>query len=362
MKKSIVALMGLVCALFINCAVGAVGAMALDTQPVYGMLAVNGAALLSGLSGGFTPPGVTLAGLYTEAWTGFMSKAFRTDPEGLGWYSKIRSFDQYVENDVIHFVNIGGDPTVLVNNTSYPLEIETLADGDKAVSLDKYQTKPTRITDDELYSLSYDKKATVIERHREAISEKKYSRAIHAISPTGNTAKTPVVLTTGESTDGRRGLVRKDIIRLKKLFDKNRVPKTNRILVLCSDHIADLLENDQKFNSQFYDYSTGKVHKLYGFEIYEYDDCPYYNATTLVKIAYGAVPAATDYQASIAFSPVRLMKANGSVKTYASESKNNPTTQENLISFRTYSICLPLKEEAIGAIVSAPAPVVEDGE
>ena len=264
------------------------------------------------------PAGAACAGLFTEAWTGFMTKAFRTDPEGLGWYTKIRAFDQYVNNDVIHFVNIGGDPTVLVNNTSYPLEIEELEDGDKAVSLDKYQTKPTRITDDELYSLSYDKKATVIERHKEAIAEKKYSRAIHAISPTENTKATPVILTTGEAADGRKILTRKDIVCLKRLFDKNKVPKAGRILVLCSDHIADLLENDQKF-------------------------------------AYGAVPADTDMQASIAFSPLRMMKANGSVKTYASEAEKNPTTQENLISFRTYSICLPLKNEAMGAIVSAKA-------
>ncbi len=355
MKKFLFALVGFVCAIAANSTAGAVGAVALGAQPVYGMLAVNGVSFLSGMCGGFMPSGVACAGLYTEAWTGFMSKAFRTDPEGLGWYSKIRSFDQYVENDIIHFVNIGGDPTVLVNNTSYPLDIEDLEDGDKAVTLDKYQTKPTRITDDELYSLSYDKKATVIERHQEAISEKKYSRAIHAISPTENTSKTPVILTTGDVSDGRKILTRKDIIKLKKQFDKNKVPKVGRVLVLCSDHIADLLENDQKFNSQYYDYTSGKINKLYGFEIYEYDDCPYYNATTLKKVAYGSVPADTDRQASIAFSPVRMMKANGSVKTYASEAKNNPTTQENLISFRTYSICLPLKEEAMGAIVSAKA-------
>lgn len=150
--------MGFICAISVNCAAGAVGASALGVQPVYGVLAVNGVSFLSGLCGGFMPSGAACAGLYTEAWTGFMIKAFRTDPEGLGWYSKIRSFDQYVEKDVIHFVNIGGDPTVLVNNTSYPLEIEELEDGDKAVTLDKYQTKPTRITDDELYSLSYDKR------------------------------------------------------------------------------------------------------------------------------------------------------------------------------------------------------------
>ena len=336
-----------------NCAAGAVGASALGVQPVYGVLAVNGVSFLSGLCGGFMPSGAACAGLYTEAWTGFMIKAFRTDPEGLGWYRKIRSFDQYVEKDVIHFVNIGGDPTVLVNNTSYPLEIEELEDGDKAVTLDKYQTKPTRITDDELYSLSYDKKATVIERHKEAISEKKYSRAIHAIAPNENSTATPVILTSGEASEGRKIMTRKDIVRLKKLFDKNKVPKAGRCLVLCSDHVADLLENDQKFYNQYYNAESGKINKVLGFEIYEYDDCPYYNATTLKKVAYGSVPADTDMQASIAFSPTRMMKANGSVKTYASEAKNNPTTQENLISFRTYSICLPLKNEAMGAIVSA---------
>lgn len=355
MKKFLFAFVGLVCALAVNSTAGAVGALALGAQPVYGVIAVNGVSFLSGMFGGFMPAGSACAGLYTEAWTGFMSKAFRTDPEGLGWYAKIRSFDQYVENDVIHFVNIGGDPTVLVNNTSYPLEIEELADGDKAVSLDKYQTKPTQVTDDELYALTYDKMATVIERHKEAIAEKRYARAIHAISPTENTAKTPVILTTGEVSDGRKILTRKDIIKLKKEFDKNKVPKVGRILVLCSDHIADLLESDQKFNSQYYDYTSGKVNKLYGFDIYEYDDCPYYNVATLKKTAFGAVPTDTDKQASIAFSPVRMMKANGSVKTYASEAKNNPTTQANLVSFRTYSICLPLKEEAMGAIVSAKA-------
>lgn len=355
MKKFLFALVGLVCALAVNSTAGAAGALALGAQPVYGVIAVNGVSFLSGMFGGFMPAGSACAGLYTEAWTGFMSKAFRTDPEGLGWYAKIRSFDQYVENDVIHFVNIGGDPTVLVNNSSYPLEIEELADGDKAVSLDKYQTKPTQVTDDELYALTYDKMATVIERHKEALSEKKYARAIHAISPTENTAKTPVILTTGEVSDGRKILTRKDIIKLKKEFDKNKVPKVGRILVLCSDHIADLLESDQKFNSQYYDYTNGKVNKLYGFDVYEYDDCPYYNVATLKKIAFGAVPADTDRQASIAFSPVRMMKANGSVKTYASEAKNSPTTQANLVSFRTYSICLPLKNEAMGAIVSAKA-------
>ncbi len=353
MRKFLFALLGIVCTLCVNGAVGAVVGGALGAQPIYGALAAGGVTVVTGIFGGLAPSGVLQAGLLTEVWTGQMIKAFRSDPEEMGWYNKIRSYDQYAEKDVIHFVQIGGDPTVLVNNTSYPLEIETLEDGDKAVSLDKFQTRPTCITDDELYALSYDKKATVIERHKEKMKEAIYSRAIHAIAPTQDTTATPVITTTGATSDGRKILTTQDVVRLKKAFDKNKVPKAGRILVLCSDHIADLLQNDQKFAQQYYNYETGKVAKLYGFEIYEYDDCPYYNAGTLKKIAYGAAPGATDTQASIAFAPLRMMKANGSMKTYASEAKDNPTTQENLISFRTYSICLPLKEEAMGAIVSA---------
>lgn len=251
-------------------------------------------------------------------------------------------------------VDVGVDPEVLVNNTSYPLEVETLEDGDIAVRLDKYQSKPTRITDDELHALGHDKMASVIERHKEAFDEVRFSRAIHSLAPAENTAKTPVLLTTGEVDGDRKRLTRRDIIALKKAFDKARIPAEGRILVLCADHVVDLLEQDQKFASQYYNYDSGAINRMYGFEVYEYDACPHYNTSTKKKLAYGAVPAATDRQCSVAFSLKRAMKANGSTKTYLQEAAANPTTQENLFSMRTYTICLPTKAEGLGAIVSAP--------
>jgi len=244
---------------------------------------------------------------------------------------------------------------VLINNTTYPIAIQSLDDGDKAVSLDKFQTTATPVTDDELYALSYDKKSSVIERHKDVLKEKTYVRAIHALAPAENTALTPVITTTGAAVDGRKAMTRGDIIRLKKSFDKNKVPKAERVLVLCADHIADLLEYDQKFAGQYYDYKSGKVANLFGFEIYEYNECPYYNAATLKKLAFGAATADTDTQASVAFSLKRAMKAGGSVTAYASEARNNPQTQQNLLNYRLYSICLPLKLDAQAAIVSARA-------
>jgi len=87
--------------------------------------------------------------------------------------------------------------------------------------------------------------------------------------------------------------------------------------------------------------------------VYEYTDCPYYNANTLAKLPWGTVPTATDTQASVSFFAPRMMKATGSTNAYLSEAKSDPQNQENLVNFRHYFICLPLKNEAIGAIVSA---------
>ena len=355
MKKFLFALMGIIIGLTATSAMGATLGVVVGASPAAGAIALDSIAVGTRLMGGLAPATALRAGLYAEAWTGELVKAFRAAATAVGWYNKIRSYDQYVQNDVIHLVDIGADPEVLVNNTTYPLEIENLEDGDIAVSLDKYQTKPTRVTDDELHALTFDKMASVVERHKEAFSETKFSRAIHSIAPAKHTAKTPVILTSGEATDDHKRMTRSDIIALKKAFDKAKVPAEGRILVLCADHVADLLEQDQKFSAQYYNYESGAISRLYGFEVYEFNECPYYNTSSKEKLAYGAIPATADKQCSVAFSTKRVMRADGSTKTYLQEAASNPTTQENLFSMRTYTLCLPTKSEGLGAIVSSPA-------
>jgi hypothetical protein len=196
---------------------------------------------------------------------------------------------------------------------------------------------------------------STVERHRDAVNETKYARALHALAPAGHTAATPVILTTGDnSSDGtHKAITRKDIVALKKQFDTMKVPVGGRILVLCPDHVADLLENDQKFADQYHNFTTGKISNLSGFEVYEYTACPYYTLASKAKLAYGAVPGAGDKQASVAFYAPRMMRATGSTKVYLSEAKTDPTNQQNLYNVRHYFIALPLKNEAMGAIVSS---------
>jgi hypothetical protein len=338
-------------ALMANCLIGVTLCNATGIPPWVGGVGLPAISLICPL------PEVGLrVGIYTEVWTGEMVKKFRNAAESLGWYGKIRSYDDKVDNEVIHFVLIGGDPQVLINNTTYPIPIVALNDTDKPIGLDKYQTEITPITDDELHAISYNKMESVIERHHEQMGETKYSRAIHALAPDSHSAATPVISTSGANDGtGRATITQKDILDLKKAFDKLKVPATGRVLVLCPDHVNDLLANDQKFAAQYYNYQSGKISNLYSFEVYEYADCPYFTASTKTKKAWSAVPGTGDFQASVAYYAPRMMRANGSTKAYLSEAASDPQTQQNLLNFRHYSICLPLKKEAIGAIVSKTA-------
>lgn len=355
MKKILFMLLAFCGSVVFNSVCGASLALAVGVDPLAGAAVINGVSVVSSLAGGTAPAGSLMAGVYTEVWTGEMIKAFRNAAASLGWFERIRSYDQYVENDVIHFVNLGGDPNVLVNNKTYPLNVKSIEDADKAISLDLYETEATSVSDSEIYAISYDKMASVIERHKEALNEKRYAKALHAIAPDEDGEKTPVLLTSGAAVDGRKALAREDVIALKKKFDAMKVPATGRILVLCPDHISDLLTLDQKFAEQYYNYQTGKVANLYGFEVYEYTDAPLYTVATKAKVAFGAIPDEGMSQASVAFHVNRVMRATGSIKTYASEAKNDPEYHRNLINFAMRSICIPLKEEALGAIISASA-------
>lgn len=341
----------MLCALCFNAIMGAtIGTTAFGAAPATGAAVAIVSSLFLGQA---MPAGVLRAGLLREIWTGEMIKAFRPDPNGLGWYDRIRSFDQYVNNDVIHFVEIGGDPAVLVNNTTYPLDITALADADKPVELDKFDTEATPVTDDELHAISYDKMASVLERHRDALKYKILEKAAHAIAPNSNSAvNTPVLSTTGTADGTRLRMCFADLLAAKKAMDAMKTPKEGRIMVLTSEHVNDLLLTEQKFREQYnINQTEGKIARLYGFDIYEYDGTPSYNAGT--KKAFGAVAAAGDLQASVFFYVGSMMKANGSVTAYSSEAKNDPLYHRNLVNFRKYSICLPLKaNKTRGAILS----------
>ena len=331
-------------ALLFNAIAGATLAGTVGLSPLAGALGMN---VLAAVIGQAAPDGSLREGVYTEIWTGELVKALRSGLEG-SWLDGVPDQSSIAENDVIHLVDVGVDPDVLVNNTTYPSPLQALEDKDIAVKLDKFQTKVTPITDDELYAISYDKMARVKESHSNALNDAKFTKAVHALCAKNNTAKTPILTTTGErdAETGRLRLTPNDLVEMKRALDKMKVPSENRRLVLCPDHVNDLLLVSQNFREQYnIDRNTGKVGKLYGFDIFEYANTPLYT-TAGVKKDLGSTVAKGEFQCSFAFYTPRVFKATGSTKMYYSEASTDPEYQRNKINFRHYFICMPKKADA----------------
>ena len=330
--------------LLFNAVAGAVLATTVGLSPLAGAIGMN---VVSGVIGGILPAGTLREGVLTEIWTGELVKSLRAGLEGT-WLDGVPDSSSVVNNDVIHLVDVGVDPDVLINNTTYPITVQELEDGDISIGLDKFQTKITPITDDELYALSYDKIARVKESNANAINDSKFTKAAHALCASENTATTPVLTTTGERDEdtGRLKMSIKDVIKMKAALDKLKVPAINRRLVLCPDHVNDLLETDQNFKEQYnINRGEGKVGRMYGFDIYEYANTPLYT-TAGKKKDVGSTASAGEFQCSFAFYTPRVFKATGSTKMYWSAAETDPEYQRNKINFRHYFICMFKKADA----------------
>lgn len=331
-------------AVLVNCMMGGTLAAMVGVDPVTGAVGLN---VVAATIGNVAPAGSLRAGVYTEIWTGELVKHLRRGLEAT-WLDGIPDNSSIVENDVIHLVDVGVDPDVLINNTTYPIPLQSLDDTDIAVKLDKFQTKVTPITDDELFAISYDKMSRVKESHGNAINDGKFQKAAHAMCALKHTAKTPVLKTTGERDPetGRLKMTIADVIMLKREMDALNVPTTGRRLVLCNDHVNDLLECDQKFKEQYnIDRGNGTVGRLYSFDIYEFSNNPLYTVAGNKK-DIGASVSAGEFQASFAFYTQRVFKATGSTKMYFSEASTDPENQRNKINFRHMFICMPKKADA----------------
>ncbi len=295
-----------------------------------------------------------MATVKTEAWVKEVIKRIGYGEDALAWLAGLPDFSRYAKNNIINLLECGVDPDVLFNNTTYPIPTQTFDDTKVPISLDKYQTKGTVISDDELYAIAIDKIRITKDRHADKIAETKHNKAAHALAPASNAALTPVLVSTGENDGtGRKRCTPADVIKLRTALSKTKIKGLFR-LVLCPDHIGDLLTLDQNFKAQYYNYQTGKIGNMYGFEVHEYVENPYFTVDG-VKVAFGTTPAGTDTMASTVFNVPRMFKAVGDTKMYYKEAAKNPETQANVINFRHYFITLPQKQEGLGAIYSGDA-------
>jgi hypothetical protein len=291
-----------------------------------------------------------MAGNFPEVWQRRVKEKLSTNHvatflDGIDELDAEISVDPITDQNTIHVPLETFTPGVLLNNTTYPLTVEEHTDGSKTINLDKIQTLATKISDDAAMGAAYDKIDSATKGHIKVINRTKFRKAIHAIAPTSNSASTPVILLPANYTSED---VYKALVSLKGKFDDAQVDAEGRRIVLSSRQYNKLLDDRNRFGDLLVDHNTGKVNKLVaGFEIYTYISNPYYTALG-VKLGWGSVPT-TEQQASVAYQIDNIGKKTGILKQYFD--KPNTTTQANLLNYRHYFIALPIRNEAIGAIV-----------
>lgn len=303
-----------------------------------------------------------MAGNFPEIWSKRFVKQME-QADKAPWLEGISEVDGDVtelgagtttEKNVIHVAIGTFEPAVLINNNTYPINAVAYSDTDGTLTLNKFQTEVTTLSDDQVMGASYDKIDAAQKSHILAITKKKVATALHALAPAGHTANTPVLRTTGDVVSGRKRLTYDDLVALKAAMDATGVDADGRRIVLCTEHWNDLLIDRKNFGDQLANYNTGNVAPIIaGFKVYQYINNPLYIAAGTKK-AFGSSAAAGDYAGSIAFHERNVAKKSGNTKQYFLAAAQNPRNQSNELNYRHYYVVMPFQAKAIGAIVSAP--------
>ena len=290
-----------------------------------------------------------MAGLKKEVWIKQLKERFYPESSFLNY---VKDFSPLVDNDALNLAEAGIDPKVLINNTTYPINVVQRVDTPIRIELDLFETENTLVRRPEAIEYAYDQLESVIMGHRNTLKSTTGAKAAHAYAPDSDTPDTPIIQTSGAAFNGRKRLMVEDILYLKERFDNADIPPEKRILVLHPSHLTDLILFDVKAFKSITDFVNGKPNRLAGFGVLECSKMAYYDRS-LNKKAVNAAPVAGDTFSSFAFQGDEGMKADGSVHMYAT--MDDPKERAAIVGFDKRFVALPIRDKGIGAIVSANA-------
>ena len=286
--------------------------------------------------------------LNKEVWISQIKEGFYPESSFL---KKVEDHSDLVDNDTLHFPSAGIDPKVLINNTTYPIKIVGRDDTDHAIVLDKFETENTIVRRPDAIEYSYNKLDSVIRQHRSTLQTSTARKAAHVFAPSIDTTDTPLVLTSGATTKGRKRMTFEDLLALKERFDDALILLEEPYIILHPRHVTDLLLEDMKLFKELTDIKEGEPMRFAGFGCYQFPYMPTYkvHGGNYVKVAYNE--AQTDQFASVAFYTHEVMKADGEIYMYARY--DDPEERGTVIGFDKRFIALPVRNKGIGAIISA---------
>jgi len=349
-----------------GCVVGLVLLLPFRYNPLYGGVAFVAFTIVAFIYCFYTgksilPRWLLYAGLLKEIWISrLMEKFYPT----AAWLDRAQDLSGSVEYNTINLAEIGADPDVLVNNTSYPVPFAERTDVPQQLPLDYYDTKGTVVRNSEVMQLAYPKMDTVVRQHGQALAKEQSKKAAWNFAPAADGAFTPVIGTdvgfdaaaqAAAASGFQYTFTFEVIIQLGQKFDDMDVPQEGRVLVLNTQHKADLLKADLKLYKALTNQAKGEMLMQYGsFDIYDSTQTPTYNGSTKAKKAYGASAAGTDAKSSFAFVDTEVMRCRGTMDMFSR--LKDPEARGDIIGFQQRFLAMSLRGKYIAAIVDQKKP------
>ena len=287
------------------------------------VLGIGTIGVLSLLSAPSAIPGIHMNGVSVEIWVNYIIDRLWKDNS---WLKKAFSDDDKVlAGKIVHIPQPGAKPSVVKNRNQYPAAAVRRTDTDVVYALDEYTTDPTHIVDADKVELSYDKIDSEYGDHAGTIVETAADDMINKWLkdiPEANIIRTSgvaVPATLDNATGNRKSFTEADLRRVKLAMNKQKVPKTERYVLLTEDMEdqlqASLSVTQNRDYSKALDPVNGVVGRLHGFDIYTRASVAAATAAGVIK-ALGSANDATDHEVSLAWQKNSVARALGEVKFF----------------------------------------------
>ena len=248
--------------------------------------------------------GVAMEGLQTEVWIAGIKE--NPIPDNSFVYQSV-DLSQYVEHNKLHLAEAGVEPAVHEDyfaTANNPLPVTDIADIANEVVLHTYSTEQTRHRELQEIELSYDRRSSVIQRHRVSLAKNIGKRAAYAWAPKQDDAGNKVCNLSASDS------VIDAIIDLKQFMEENDILEGVNIC-FTPEHFARIRKEDKRL---YKDILNEK--QMYGIKVFQYSQNPLYTSAG-VKKPFGSTKESTDKRATFMWVTDEVFRCFGDVEMYA---------------------------------------------
>lgn len=259
-------------------------------------------------------------GLQKEVWVGDIKEQPIPDTS---FVMESVDMSEYVENNKLHLAEAGIEPGVHEDyfaGNENELPVASIADIPSEVVLRTYSTEQTRHRKLQEIELSYNKRASIVKRHKNGLVKKISDRAAHAWSPIANDSFNKII--TLGSTDS----VIDALLELEAFYmDLDLTENLN--ICLTTDHMKRIKKENKTLYKEM---RANKGDIFYGFKIHHTSRSPLYTSTGAKK-PFASTFVAGDKKASFGWCKDEVFRCFGDVEVY--ETLSHAGLQADIISF-----------------------------